>query len=101
MGQTDNKELKITLARKFLTLVSQTDPLPSHVCFYGDGVKLCLTGSPVLEELDLLVDRGVHLILCSTCLSTFGVRDQVAIGEVGGMSEIVAAMMNASDTITL
>ena len=101
MGQTDNGELKIKLAGKFLALIAEADPLPSQICFYTEGVKLCVTGSPVLDELRALAAKGVELVLCSTCLETFGLRDQVAIGVVGGMGDIITAMMNADNTVTL
>lgn len=101
MGHTENAELKVKLARKFLALIADADPLPSQICFYTDGVKLCTTGSPVLEELGLLERKGVELVLCSTCLETFGLQDQVAVGIVGGMGDIITAMMSADNAVNL
>jgi intracellular sulfur oxidation DsrE/DsrF family protein len=101
LGQTDNAELKVKLAKKFLALLADADPLPAQICFYTDGVKLCVSGSPVLEELRHLADKGVELVLCSTCLESFGLRDQVAVGVVGGMGDIIAAMTQADNTITV
>ncbi len=101
MGHTENAQLKINLAKKFLTLIADADPLPSQICFYTEGVRLCIAGSPVLDEFRLLADKGVELVLCSTCLDTFGLIDQVAIGVVGGMGDIITAIMNADNTITL
>lgn len=101
IGHTDNAELKIKLAQKFLTLIAEANPLPAQICFYTDGVKLCVNGSPVLDELRALVNKGVELVLCATCLDTFGLRDQVAIGIVGGMGDIITAMMNADNAVTL
>ena len=101
MGQTDNAELKIKLAKKFLALIANADPLPSQICFYTEGIKLCVAGSPVLDELRALTAKGVELVLCSTCLETFGLRDQIAVGIVGGMGDIITAMANADNAITL
>jgi sulfur relay (sulfurtransferase) complex TusBCD TusD component (DsrE family) len=55
----------------------------------------------VLDELRLLENKGVELVLCSTCLETFGLQDQIAIGVVGGMGDIITALMNADNTIPL
>ncbi len=60
-----------------------------------------MTGSPVLGELKALADKGVELVLCSTCVETFGLRDQVAVGIVGGMGDIVEAVTKADNAITL
>jgi hypothetical protein len=101
LGQTDNAALKLKLAKKFLALIAEADSLPAQLCFYTDGVKLCLNGSPVLDELHALAGKGVELVLCSTCLETFGLQEQVAVGVVGGMGDIIAAMTGAESVITL
>ncbi len=101
MGQTGDAGLKLKLAKKFLALIADADPLPAQLCFYTDGVKLCVAGSPVLDELRALADKGVPLILCFTCLETFGLLDQVAVGVVGGMGDIITAMMGADNAVVL
>ena len=99
MGISENQTLREKLAKTFLTLANQMEPLPKVICFYTDGVKLACDGSPVLEELAALELRGVHLILCQTCLNTFGLSDQVRLGIVGGMGDIITAMWQADKVI--
>ena len=101
MGQTSNADLKIALAKKFLTMIAADELLPSQICFYTDGVKLCVNDSPVLNELRALAAKGVELVLCSTCLDAFGLREQVAVGIVGGMGDIIAALTRADSVVTL
>ncbi len=101
IGHTNDAELKVKLAKKFLALIADANPLPAQICFYTDGVKLCVNGSPVLDELRTLASKSVELVLCSTCLETLGLRDQVAVGVVGGMGDIITAMMNADNAVTL
>ena len=101
LGQTDDAELKLILTRKLLSLIALADPLPSQICFYTDGVRLCVAGSPVLAELRALEAKGVELVLCSTCLDRFGLTDQVAVGVVGGMGDIITAITGADNAVTL
>ena len=101
MGQTDDANLKITLAKKFLALIAQHNPLPAQICFYTDGVKLTVEGSPVLDELVALQEKGVELVVCSTCVDTFGLRDKVRAGVIGGMPDIITAITQADNAITL
>jgi len=101
MGVTDAADLKITLAKKFLALIAQHDPLPAQIGFYTDGVKLTVEGSPVLDELMTLQAKGVELVICSTCVDTFGLRDKVRVGVVGGMPDIITAITQADNAITL
>jgi len=101
LGQTEDAGLKIRLAKKFLALIADADPLPAQLCFYTDGIKLCVNGSPVLDELRALADKGVALILCFTCLETFGLLDQIAVGVVGGMGDIITAIIGADNAVVL
>ncbi len=90
-------ELQQKLTGVFLSLLGKDTP-PAVIAFYGDGVKLTCDGSPVLDQLRALVDKGSRLIICQTCLDYFSLRDSVRVGIVGGMGDIVAAM-NAADKV--
>jgi hypothetical protein len=54
-----------------------------------------------LDVLKSLEAKGVRLILCSTCLNTFNLADQVRVGVVGGMPDIIEAQRCAGKVITL
>ncbi len=94
-------DLQRKLAVKFLQLNLDANALPARILFYTDGVKLACEGSPVVNELKAMQDRGVELILCSTCLDYFGLRDKVQVGIVGGMPDIVEALSEAEKVISL
>lgn len=95
------QELQHLLTNKFLGLLLDGNVLPAKILFYTDGVKLACKDSPVLENLQKMAARGVELILCSTCLDYFGLTDQVAVGIVGGMTDIIEAMQKAEKVIRL
>ena len=101
MGVTQDANLKITLAKKFLTLIANADPLPAQIRFYTDGVRLTIEGAPVLDELEALAAKGVELVICSTCVDTFGLRDKVRVGVAGGMPDIITAMTQGDNVVTL
>jgi sulfur relay (sulfurtransferase) complex TusBCD TusD component (DsrE family) len=46
-------------------------------------------------------EKGVRLIICSTCLHYFGLTDKVRVGIVGGMPDIIEAQTRAGKVITL
>ncbi len=100
MGSADH-DLQQRLLKSYLRLLIDSETLPNAICFYTDGVKLLVEGSPVLEELRALEAREVHLIACSTCLNYFGLVDQVQVGIVGGMADIIEAQRRADKVITL
>jgi selenium metabolism protein YedF len=95
------EELQIMLMGKYLQLLVQGDDFPAAICFYTEGVKLVIDGSPVLEQLSSLEKKGVRLIVCSTCLNYFGLNDKVRIGIIGGMADILEAQLRAGKVITI
>lgn len=100
MGQAD-KSLQYNLLNKYLQLIQQNDSLPKAICFYTNGVKLVVDGSPLLDQLSEIESRGVLLIVCGTCLDYFNLLDQLKVGIVGGMPDIIEAQIKAEKVITL
>jgi intracellular sulfur oxidation DsrE/DsrF family protein len=98
---TSDQALRHKLAATFLKLQAESELLPRVLCFYTDGVRLVCEGSPVLAELRALEEKGVRLVICSTCLNAFGLEQQVRVGVVGGMGDIVTAMQSADSVVTL
>ena len=95
------QELQLTLITKYLELLNLQDDLPAAMCFYTEGVRLVTEGSPVIEKLQALEEKGVRLVVCSTCLNYFGLIEKIKIGIVGGMGDILAAQWQAAKVITL
>lgn len=100
MGEAE-PELQQKLITTYLKLLVENTILPAVICFYTDGVRLAVTGSPVLEQLKSLEAKGVRLILCSTCLGFFNLADQVQVGIVGGMTDILEALRQAPKVISI
>lgn len=100
MGTSDT-DLQHKLISTYLQLLNENNYLPALICFYTEGVKLTVEGSPVLTELKALEDKGVRLVICGTCLNYFGIQDQVKVGLPGGMTDIIEAQWRAKKVITL
>lgn len=93
--------LRLNLAVKFLTLTLESGRLPAKLVFYTEGVRLACHGSPVVELLQRFESRGVELVLCSTCLEYFELREDVAVGVVGGMTDILETLQLAGKVLSL
>jgi intracellular sulfur oxidation DsrE/DsrF family protein len=94
-------ELQIKLISTYFNLLDENNILPAAICFYTEGVKLVVEGSPVLNSLKSLESKGVRLILCSTCLNFFKLTEKVKVGIVGGMTDILEAQRLASKVISI
>jgi len=95
------EELQLMLIGKYLQLLGQSEDFPAAICFYTEGVRMVIDGSPVLEQLGALEKKGVRLIVCSTCINYFGLADRVKTGIIGGMADILEAQLRARKVITL
>jgi sulfur relay (sulfurtransferase) complex TusBCD TusD component (DsrE family) len=93
--------LQKTLAVKFLNLVLESGELPAKILFYTDGVKLACKGSDVIDVLKNMQAKGVELILCKTCIDSYNLADNVEVGIIGGMPDIIQTMQQAGKVISL
>lgn len=100
MGEAE-PALQLKLIHTYLTLLDENSTLPAAICFYTEGVRLVVDGSPILEPLKSLEAKGVRLILCSTCLNFYNLVDQVRVGIVGGMADIIEAQRRAGKVISI
>jgi hypothetical protein len=100
MGNGD-PSLQIELLAKYLRLLLQNQMLPGSLCFFTEGVRLVVDGSPVLDLLQEIEARGVPMLICLTCLVHYNLVERVKVGTVGGMPAIVAAQWAATKVISL
>lgn len=100
MGQGD-EALGLILIENYLKLIIQENSLPKIITFYNAGVKLVASGSPVIEQLKVIEQKGVQLLACKTCLNHFGLLNKQAVGMAGTMIDIILLQKEASKVITL
>lgn len=94
MGSGDD-ELGRALMKSFIYALTELDRLPGKVLLYNSGVKLSVTGSDSLADLRKLEEQGVEILNCGTCLSFFSLTDQLGVGTITNMYEIVQCQMDA------
>jgi hypothetical protein len=103
LGHTDaaDAEFGTDMLDKFFHTLERQPQKPKAICFYTEGVKAVVQGSPFEVGLKLLAGLGVRLIVCGTCVQHYGLEQKLAVGEVGGMPEIVKLMCEAHKVITV
>lgn len=93
-------ELGEILIKGFLSTLLDIKPLPKKVIFLNSGVKLAVLEADLKKVLEDLEAAGVKILLCGTCLDYYELSDQVEVGEVSNMYEIVDSI-NSSDYIRI
>ena len=96
-----DRELGTNLMRMFFYTLTQGDDLPAALLFMNDGVKLPTLDGQVADHLKTLMDRGVEVLVCGTCLNFYGLSEQLKVGTVSNMYDIVTKMETCGKVITL
>ena len=95
MGKGDEKLGKI-LIKGFVYSLTCVANLPATIILYNSGVKLAVKDSPVVEDLQNLAEAGVDVCVCGTCVEYYGLKEQLAVGRIVNMLNIVETQMAAA-----
>jgi len=99
MGLGDDA-LGARLLGVFLDTLAHFAPRVSHLILVNAGVKLACTGSSVLEQLQALASTDIEVLSCGTCLNHFGLTEQLQVGKVSNMMEIIEVQTRAQRLIS-
>lgn len=88
LGEGD-PELGDILMKGFFNTLPNIDQLPTSVIFVNAGIFLTLNGSPIIEALETLKGKGVEILICGTCVEFYKKMDDIAVGQVSNMLDIL------------
>lgn len=97
----DDEELGRILMKNFLYAVARNEETPSEVFLANEAVRLACSGSDSLDDLRILVDNGVPVRACGTCLDYLALKDTLAVGEVGTMLSLAAGVLGDESTVVV
>lgn len=94
-------DLGASLMANALRKIWASPARPDTIVFYNAGVRLLTRTSPAADATVGLASAGVDLVACGTCVSHFGLQDQLEAGRVSDMQEIVSLLLSADRTVSL
>ena len=94
MGEGDD-DLGKLLMKGFFNTLPDMDKLPTSIIFVNGGIFLTLKKSPVLDALKDLEEKGVEILVCGTCLEYYKKMDDIEVGRVSNMLDILERIVNA------
>jgi selenium metabolism protein YedF len=96
-----NDDLGAVLMRNFLYSLARNETKPARVMLMNGAVRLACQGSESLDDIALLAEAGVPVKACGTCLDFLGLKDRLAVGEVGVMAGAVETLAGESEVVTI
>lgn len=97
----DDEQLGEILIKSFLGALAQMDVPPVAVALMNEGVRLALYDSSSCDHLKNLEKKGVVVLVCGTCVNHFDLGDQIGVGSISNMFEILEALNKADKIMTL
>lgn len=89
------------LMKNFLYSLARAEERPVAVMLWNEGVRLACEGSESVDDLRLLVENGVVVKACGTCLDYLALSEKLAVGVVGTMPDGVAALLGEDGVVTI
>jgi selenium metabolism protein YedF len=98
---TGDAELGRLLMRNLIYSLARGESRPARLMFMNGGVRLTCADSPVLDDLRAMAEAGTIVKSCGTCLDYLGLKDELAVGEVGDMAASAAVLAGDADVVTV
>jgi selenium metabolism protein YedF len=100
VGSGDD-ELGRVLMRNLIYSLTRSELRPDRLLFMNGGVRLTCEGSDVLADLRMMAEAGTIVKSCGTCLDFLGLKEKLAVGEIGDMAGTAAVLAGGADVVTV
>lgn len=98
MGKGD-EILGKTLIKGFLYTFTEMENLPDTIIFYNRGVFLASEKSESAQDIKALEARGVEILCCGACVNFYGLQEEIKVGTITNMYNIVEKQMKGKKII--
>jgi len=98
LGQ-GNDELGELLIKGFINTLPEIENKPETLVFLNSGIFLALKGSPVFDSLSRLEKEGTKILVCGTCLDYYKKKEELGVGIVSNMYDILNILSNAAKVL--
>jgi selenium metabolism protein YedF len=89
------------LMKSFIYTISEKTPYPEFMVFLNSGVKLTVKGSDSIDDLTKLEEGGVKIVSCGTCLNFFEITNDLEVGSVSNMYDIVDLISESDNSVMI
>ncbi len=92
-------EIGYSLLMNFLEALPDREDTPAAIVMWNSAVKLILKDSPAVSHLKKIEEKGVKVLACKNCIDEFSSEDQVAVGKLTNLGEIISILFNKDNEV--
>lgn len=96
-----SEELGIALVGAMLNALKSMDTLPNRILIMNSGVNLVINDALFLPHFKELEGMGVEILTCGACLDYYEKMDELAVGRVSNMHDILESMLKVGKVINI
>ncbi len=93
-------ELGSLLMNGLLKTIADLNNRPDTIILMNNGVKLATINEETVATLNKLVDDGLGLKVCGTCLEYLNLNEELKVGQISNMYEILE-LITSNSTVHL
>lgn len=93
-------ELGKLLMKSLIYTLTQTSPYPKAIYLLNSGVKLSTQNEEIITHLKELSELGTEVFSCGTCLNFYNLAEELKVGAIGNMYDVVEGL-SAGEVITI
>lgn len=92
-------ELGEILIKAFINTLPENTIKPKTIIFLNSGIYLAIKDSPVLDALIKLQQAGVEILSCGTCLDFYHKKEELAVGRISNMYDILEKLSQTGNVL--
>ncbi len=96
-----SEELGEILIKAAINTIPDMDMRPNIMIFLNSGIFLTLKNSSVLDSLKRLETKGMEILVCGTCLDYYQKKNDLGVGRISNMYDILESMSKTGKVIFL
>ena len=89
-----------TLLKGFIYTLTELEIMPKTIIFYNKGILLTVKNSDSFEDIKKLEEAGVEILICGACVNFYDVLEEIKVGKITNMYEILKKQMNSTKVIS-
>ena len=94
-------DLGETLLKNYIYTLTEQAKMPEVMIFLNSGAFVTSKNSDSIMDLRHLAENGTKILTCGSCINYYNLHDELAVGSISNMTEIVGIINSSQNVVSL